>query len=347
MKYHLLILITVFLGLSVILAACQSRRIQPEYGPQPEQPLNMETVGSEAVEVPDEGKPADVFSEYMTADGKFDPDPNVRPLVLVLGPAFARGFAHAGVIRALRDEKIPLGAVIGVGEGALIGALYATSNTVNEFEWKLMKFEKDVFIGSSFSLTKIFGGNKSGNKLVGVLDEVFGKTTMKQVDRFILRIAIHSESIGGFSLESRGRISPLLRVALSEPELFDPNMWLGASAWSASSVKPYPVKEARALDIGPVAVVDLIRENEYSEVVSVMESRIGKRLADARIGSREELESADIIIRPDLNGIGYLDYDKKTAAVFRGKVEVRKHLDEIRKLVGLSEGLQVSRFSAF
>ena len=52
----------------------------------------------------------------------------VRPIVLVLGPGMARGFAFAGVLRALNEAKIPIGAVIGTEMGALVSALYADSN---------------------------------------------------------------------------------------------------------------------------------------------------------------------------------------------------------------------------
>ena len=71
----------------------------------------------------------------------FGPQPvKVFPVALVLGPGLARGYAHAGVLRTLHDNKIPVGAVLGVEMGALIGAIFATSRTINEFEWKLFKF---------------------------------------------------------------------------------------------------------------------------------------------------------------------------------------------------------------
>src|SRR4051794_36609960 len=35
----------------------------------------------------------------------------LRPVVLVLGPGMARGFSYVGVIRALNEAKIPIGAI--------------------------------------------------------------------------------------------------------------------------------------------------------------------------------------------------------------------------------------------
>src|ERR1700722_12936200 len=47
-----------------------------------------------------------------------------RPLVgLALAGGFARGIAHIGVIRALRNAGVPIDCVAGTSVGALIGAV--------------------------------------------------------------------------------------------------------------------------------------------------------------------------------------------------------------------------------
>ena len=70
----------------------------------------------------------------------FGPNPiQLFPVVLVFGPAQARGFAYAGIIKGFTEEKIPIGAIVGADFGALIGAIYTHSETVHEFEWKVLK----------------------------------------------------------------------------------------------------------------------------------------------------------------------------------------------------------------
>lgn len=48
-----------------------------------------------------------------------------RPFTLVLGGGGARGFAHAGVLRALEHEGLRPQAVVGVSMGAVVGVAYA------------------------------------------------------------------------------------------------------------------------------------------------------------------------------------------------------------------------------
>ena len=52
-------------------------------------------------------------------------DPGERPRVgLALAGGFARGIAHIGVLRVLREAEIPIDCVAGTSVGALIGAGY-------------------------------------------------------------------------------------------------------------------------------------------------------------------------------------------------------------------------------
>ncbi len=48
-----------------------------------------------------------------------------RPFTLVLGGGGARGFAHAGVLRALEHEGYRPSAIVGVSMGAVVGVTYA------------------------------------------------------------------------------------------------------------------------------------------------------------------------------------------------------------------------------
>src|SRR5204863_1752228 len=51
----------------------------------------------------------------------------VKPKIgLALGGGFARGVAHAGVLRAFQREGIPLHCITGVSAGAIVAAAYAS-----------------------------------------------------------------------------------------------------------------------------------------------------------------------------------------------------------------------------
>jgi hypothetical protein len=58
-----------------------------------------------------------------------------RPRVgLALAGGFARGIAHIGVIRVLREAGIPIDCVAGTSVGSLIGAAYCGGASLEEME---------------------------------------------------------------------------------------------------------------------------------------------------------------------------------------------------------------------
>ncbi|MEA3246835.1 MAG: patatin-like phospholipase family protein, partial [Gemmatimonadota bacterium] len=65
-----------------------------------------------------------------------------RPYTLVLGGGGARGFSHAGVLRALDRLGHPPSAIVGVSMGAVVGATYALRPDWYE---ALLAFETSAF----------------------------------------------------------------------------------------------------------------------------------------------------------------------------------------------------------
>src|SRR5579863_4499241 len=58
-----------------------------------------------------------------------------RPRVgLALAGGFARGIAHIGVIRALKNAGVPIDVVAGTSVGALIGACYCAGVPLDEMQ---------------------------------------------------------------------------------------------------------------------------------------------------------------------------------------------------------------------
>src|SRR5271154_3026572 len=61
--------------------------------------------------------------------------PTERPRVgLALAGGFARGIAHIGVLRVLREAGIPIDFVAGTSVGALIGAAFCAGTSLDEME---------------------------------------------------------------------------------------------------------------------------------------------------------------------------------------------------------------------
>ena len=245
-----------------------------------------------------------------------------RPVVLVFGPGLARGYSYVGVLRALKEQKIPVGAILGTEMGGLIAALYGMSSNLNEFEWGLLKLMNDNnFLPSKSFFSKSSNGQATdGKRFETTLRQIFGAKDLSQA-KIPIRIAIQSKATGIPIILNHGSVVRAVRAALATPSLFIPGSWATGSgdiaAVSAGSSRPYLVNEAKSLGLGPTIVIDVLSEDEDASAQS-------------------ELFSADLVIRPDIAGIDYEDFQKKTEAAFRGKNAVIQNLEAIRRLVGVT-----------
>src|SRR5437867_13280822 len=90
----------------------------------------------------DESKAAGPLGWRRSAKDKFrafaygeEGEPKERPRVgLALAGGFARGIAHIGVLRVLREAGIPIDCVAGTSVGALIAVGYCAGASLDEME---------------------------------------------------------------------------------------------------------------------------------------------------------------------------------------------------------------------
>jgi len=89
-----------------------------------------------------EGKVKTALEWFRTAKDKFrsfaygeQRERTERPRVgLALAGGFARGIAHIGVLRVLREARIPIDCVAGTSVGALIGAAYCAGASLEQMQ---------------------------------------------------------------------------------------------------------------------------------------------------------------------------------------------------------------------
>src|SRR5437867_4969243 len=90
----------------------------------------------------EENKAAGPLGWLRSAKDKFrafaygeEGEPKERPRVgLALAGGFARGIAHIGVLRVLREAGIPIDCVAGTSVGAIIGVGFCAGASVEEME---------------------------------------------------------------------------------------------------------------------------------------------------------------------------------------------------------------------
>lgn len=241
----------------------------------------------------------------------------LKPVTLVFGPGMARGYAHVGVLRALSENKIPVAAIYGTEMGGLMAAMYAADSNINTFEWALIHLRDEVFTAEHSLIGRFFGNGSpthgDSQKLEDELKKIFGKKDISQ-SKIPLRIELQKQGEASPTLVQKGTFVTVLRASMTSPGFFEPVSLNGQSAQAASDVPSitYLCAEARANSQGPVVLIDTA-------------------------STRNDPSAADLVIRPELDGIGPLDFDKKTEAAFRGKKAIEDHLPELKRFVGIQD----------
>lgn len=154
-------------------------------------------------------------------------------VAVILGPGGYKAFAHAGVLKELKKNNIPIHGVVGIEWGALIGGLFAQRGQINEAEWKLYKLEKLDLNNSGF-----FGSKKEPNNMKVLEGFLRANLDVRDVSRASLPFFCPSLSTrqGTMSWQDRGPMWQAVAHCLAYPPLFLPQNSMAAALFSLDEV---------------------------------------------------------------------------------------------------------------
>ena len=178
-----------------------------------------------------------------------------RPLIgLVLGSGAARGFAHIGVIHALKAYGIVPDIIVGTSIGAVVGGCYASGQLDGLEAWARSLTRRQII---SYLDVRIGGsGLISGGRLAARLQESVGKISIENMP---VRFAAIATEVGtGHEVWlARGSLALALRASYALPGIFPPVSIGGRWLVDGALVNPMPVSVARAFGARVVIAVNL------------------------------------------------------------------------------------------
>ncbi|RKZ65589.1 MAG: patatin [Gammaproteobacteria bacterium] len=173
---------------------------------------------------------------------------------LALGSGSARGLAHIGVIRALKDAGIHVDCVAGTSIGAAIGAVYASGKldslqeTYLAMDWKKIAYFFDVVFPKS--------GIIDGKKVIDFMREYVHSECIEELPLPFKAVATELNSGEEVVLET-GDVMDAVRASISVPGMFTPVRRNGRVLVDGGLVNPVPVNVARAMGADIVIAVDI------------------------------------------------------------------------------------------
>lgn len=172
---------------------------------------------------------------------------------LALGSGSARGWAHIGVINALKTHGIVPDVIAGTSIGALVGAAYVThalepfSAWVEHLTWRDLVSLLDV---------RLNGGLIHGERLLDALESLIPEHDIETCKSSYAAVATDLTSGNELWLRE-GSILRAVRASIALPGLFSPIEYEGRWLVDGGLVNPVPVSLCRALGADLVIAVDL------------------------------------------------------------------------------------------
>lgn len=198
--------------------------------------------GKDKKDSKDNKNPSAAGGDPKTTQGKAHMSAPPR-IGLALGSGLARGFAHLGVVRALKRHGIEPTIISGTSMGALVGGAYLAGrmDAVEEWAFSLTKFKVLSYLDFRVKSSGLIGGER----LMKLMFQNFGDVRVEDLPHPF--VAITADLVTGHEVWLRkGRLVDVMRASFSLPGIFPPvfmnNRWLIDGAL----VNPVPVSACTA-----------------------------------------------------------------------------------------------------
>ncbi len=283
----------------------------------------------------EEGRISSTLGWFRTAKDKFrafayseQNDRRERPRVgLALAGGFARGIAHLGVLRVLREAEIPIDCVAGTSVGALIAVGYCAGASLEAMA--------DVGAATSFTdfgrWTPSWLGLATNQRMEKYLARYTPVKTFEEL-KTPLAIATTDINAGVSVYYSHGAIAPPLRASCAYPGLFVPIQFEGRTLVDGFLTAPVPVEGTLLLGADVVIAVYLEagtveQPRTFTDVLS-RAFNIVQRHSDLSWRTQ-----ADVVIEPDVKTFVWDDFSKTPEMIAAGEAAALAALPQIRALL--------------
>ncbi len=277
-----------------------------------------------------------------------------RPKVgLVLGGGGARGFAHIGVLEELERLRIPVDCVAGTSMGALVAGAWAAGldaaamrREMDKADWndlfqdnpgyaevnyRSKRLSQRYLPGSEFGVTANGmvspPGVVTGQKIKLFLNQlVHSETGERLIEDLSLPVSIIATDIGTGErvVFRKGSLTQAMRASMSVPGLLAPLEYSGRKLVDGGLVDNLPIKEVHERCGAQVVIAvnvgsPLLKSSEITGVLSVSAQMVFILTEQNVTESLALLQPTDIYIKPDLDGISAVDFERSSDAADRGR----------------------------
>lgn len=176
-------------------------------------------------------------------------------VALVLGSGGARGYAHLGAVRVLRERGHEIVSVAGTSMGALVGGLVAVERDEDFAAWAVGLTQRDVFRLLDPVLSA--GGVFRAERVLDVVGEMLGDVHIEDLPIPYTAVATDLQTRREVWFQ-RGPLREAIRASIALPGAITPVVINGRLLADGGMVNPVPVEPTRASDADLTVAVSLL-----------------------------------------------------------------------------------------
>ena len=277
-------------------------------------------------------------------------------VALVLSGGGARGLAHIGVLKVLRDARVPVDLVVATSMGSIVGGAYAAGLTPEEMEKQVRDADWDQIFSDrapreylSFRRKeddlRLIGRSELGIKKDGLVFPrgAIGSQNLEEFLRGLTRPASDLRTLNDLPILFRAVATDLetgeqvvlsdvpltvaMRASMSVPGAFAPTQVQGRLLGDGGLVRNLPIEVARQMGADVIIAVNvgtpLLPKEKLESAFGVAQQMINI-LTEQNVGiSLGLLLPEDIHISPDLAGVSFVDFERGPELIARGEKAAR------------------------
>ncbi|MEP6886002.1 MAG: patatin-like phospholipase family protein [Gammaproteobacteria bacterium] len=253
-----------------------------------------------------------------------------RGVGLVLSGGGARGFAHLGIIRALREARVPIDFVGGSSIGSIIAAGVAMGWSDEEMRMRYRRSFVDTNPVNDYTFPLI--ALTRGRKVSRLLEREYGDTLIEDLRQPYFCISANLTT--GRALEHRdGRLSEALRASVAIPGVMPPVHRGGDVLVDGAAINNLPVDimhaHAPGLVIGSDVGADRFALQSGRRRINIFQILMHSGLVNSASSAAAQRDLAHVLLRPPLANVDLLNWRAFDRAIQAGYDYARQVLADL------------------
>ncbi|WP_366162819.1 patatin-like phospholipase family protein [Bacillus infantis] len=252
-----------------------------------------------------------------------------QPVIgLALGSGGARGFAHLGVIKVLKEEGINVDVIAGSSMGALVGCFYGAGLDIDRLYKLAGAFKRKYYL--DFTVPKM--GFLAGKKVKELIRLFTHGKNLEDLD-IPVRVVATDLMAGEKVVFSKGPIADAVRASISIPGIFTPEKLEDRLLVDGGVIDRVPVSVVEEMGADLIIAVDVSRVKTSSDITSIFDVIMQSLdIMQMELVSNREIAS-DIMIRPHVEMYSSRAFTNIEDIIRIGEEEARKQVPRIKEAI--------------